>query len=204
MASRQSPARATGDTSRSDVCPLCASAPHTTAVYPDTHVVWLICDQCDHVWCRALRPESEAQAHTGKTILIVEDDADLRRMLRVVLTLAGFEVREARDGHHALRSVDQHAPDLVVFDLGLPLLDGLSVREEIAAQALTRTLPVVIVAGEERDLSDVNVACILRKPVSPEDVVSAVRRCLHRGSVAMASRLPTGPADSPRIPAWRA
>jgi DNA-binding response OmpR family regulator len=142
--------------------------------------------------------------HTGKTILVVEDDAELRRMLRTVLTLAGFDVREACDGHDALRSIDQHIPDLVVLDLGLPLFDGLAVREEMAAHALTRTLPVVIVTGEQRDLSDVHVACVLRKPVNPEEVVAAVRRCLHRASVAMASWLPIGPAGSPRTPAWRA
>lgn len=117
-----------------------------------------------------------------KVILIVDDDADLRAMFRAALRFAGFEVREAADGYDALNVIEQYRPDLVVLDLALPRLDGLAVHAEISAQALTRHIPIVIVTGEDRDLSQVKAACILRKPVSPDQLISTVRRCLASGS----------------------
>jgi DNA-binding response OmpR family regulator len=113
-----------------------------------------------------------------KSILIVEDDEDLRRMFRHALSLAGYDVKDTGDGINALRLVEVHRPDLILLDLGLPLLSGLNVQQEIAAHAHTRDIPVVIVTASASRLDGVDVACILRKPVSPEEVVDVVRQCL--------------------------
>jgi DNA-binding response OmpR family regulator len=120
----------------------------------------------------------------ARRILIVEDDADLRRVWRLALQLEGFDVEEAGDGIMALRRLDNNPPDLVVLDLGLPALGGLSVQQEIHAHALTRAIPIVIVTGSLEDLSHVDVRCVLRKPVGPEQLVMTVHRCLHSGSGA--------------------
>ena len=117
-----------------------------------------------------------------QTILIVEDDADLRRVWRLALQLEGYDVEEAGDGIAALRHLDNHPPDLVVLDLGLPALDGLSVQQEIAAHAVTRAIPIVIVTGSGRDLSHVDVNCVLRKPIGPDQLVETVRRCMASGA----------------------
>lgn len=111
-------------------------------------------------------------------ILIVEDDGGLRRMYRTALTIAGFDVTEAADAPDALRLLEESPPDLVVLDLGLPTMSGVSVRQEIGAHALTREIPVVVVTGSTADLSTLNVPCILRKPVSPDELIEAVERCL--------------------------
>jgi DNA-binding response OmpR family regulator len=111
-------------------------------------------------------------------ILLVEDDVDLRRLYRLTLTFEGFDVREAGDGFEALRQVDEQPPDLIVLDIDLPLLSGLTVQQEVAARALTRRLPVVIVTGSEMELGQVDVPCLLRKPVTPERLVQTVRSCL--------------------------
>jgi DNA-binding response OmpR family regulator len=120
-------------------------------------------------------------------ILIVEDDPDLRRMWRLALTLEGFEVSEAEDGLDALRLVEERPPDLIVLDLGLPRLSGLSVQQEIAAHVVTRDLPVVIVTASEEELGHVPVPCILRKPVTPDQLVQAVRKCLHAAAPGLGS-----------------
>jgi CheY-like chemotaxis protein len=112
-----------------------------------------------------------------KRILIVEDHADLRRMLRTVLTVAGFAVREAGDGYEALHMVDRDAPDLIVLDLNLPGVSGVSVRQEIAASATTRHIPIVVVTGSYAP-ADLDVACVLQKPIDPDNLVQTVRRCL--------------------------
>lgn len=112
-----------------------------------------------------------------QTILIVEDDEDLRRLLRTALALAGYDVVEAGDGLEALQRIEEAPPRLVVLDLMLPGFSGVMVREELAAHALTRHIPVVVITGTEAP-EDLDVDCVLRKPVAVEELLAAVRRCL--------------------------
>ena len=116
-----------------------------------------------------------------QTILIVEDDEDLRRLFRTALSLEGFTFVEAGDGMDALRWIDHSPPDLVVLDLLLPRISGLVVQQEIAAQAVTRHIPVVVITGSTLEVEELEVACFLRKPVSPDRLVEAVRKCLATG-----------------------
>lgn len=115
-------------------------------------------------------------------VLIVEDDPLARQMYRTALTFAGFDIIEAQDGLAALRILDQHTADIVLLDLNLPKLDGLTVQQEIAAHAHTSDIPVVIVTGSDAPLDHINVPCVLRKPVTGDDLVAAVRRCLAAGA----------------------
>jgi DNA-binding response OmpR family regulator len=117
-----------------------------------------------------------------QTILIVEDDGDLRRLFRTALSLAGYDVVEAGDGLDALRWIDHSPPDLVILDLLLPRLSGLVVQQEIAAQAVTRQIPVVVITGSTIPAEELNVACFLRKPVSPDRLLDTVRTCLASGA----------------------
>jgi DNA-binding response OmpR family regulator len=121
------------------------------------------------------------------TVLIVEDDPDTRRMYRAALSLAAFDVVEAQDGLSALHILDQRRADIVILDLMLPTVDGLSVQQEIAAHAGTRDIPILIVTGSTLPLDDVKVPCIMRKPVSPDELVAAVRRCLASGASSVHS-----------------
>jgi DNA-binding response OmpR family regulator len=118
----------------------------------------------------------------AKRILIVEDDVPLRRMFRTALALAGFEVEEAGDGVEALHLVENRAPDLVVLDLMLRSLDGVSVQQELAARAATAHIPIVIVTGSTLDTTALPVKCVLHKPVMPDDLVRTVQECLVSGA----------------------
>src|SRR5919106_2600871 len=111
-------------------------------------------------------------------ILLVEDDIELRRLYRTALLLEGFAVEEAGDGVSALQMIEDEAPDLIVLDIGLPTLSGVSVQQELATDAQTQSIPILVVTGSHVavDLPD---ECVLRKPVSPERFVEEVRRCLH-------------------------
>lgn len=114
-----------------------------------------------------------------KTVLIVEDEEDFRRMLSLSLRWAGFDTLEAGDGLTAIALLDGSRVDAVILDLNLPGFDGLVVRDEIAAHPLTRDVPVIIVTGSEKPLPDVSPRCVLRKPVTPERVVATVAKCLR-------------------------
>ena len=117
-----------------------------------------------------------------QTVLIVEDDAELRRMYSQALVMSGFVVREARGGFEALKKVDSDPPDIVVLDLTLPGLDGFTVQAELAAHAHTRSIPIVVVTGTTGNLDDLDVACVLRKPITPDSLVVAVKKCLASGA----------------------
>ena len=121
-----------------------------------------------------------------QTILVVEDDADLREVFAKALNLAGFRVQRAADGVEALRAVDVEVPDLVVLDLLLPMLDGLSVRDELLAHVDTQGIPIVIVTGAAerfaQKLGSRNGECVLTKPVTPASLVATVRHCLNRSA----------------------
>ena len=115
-------------------------------------------------------------------ILVVEDDADQRRLFRTALTLAGFDVEDAGDGLDALQRIELRRPDLLVLDIGLPTISGVAVRQEIASHAWTRQIPVVIVTGRTENLDHLDVSCVLRKPVEPDALVNCVRTCLAAGT----------------------
>ena len=112
-----------------------------------------------------------------RSILLVEDDHDLRRMFRLALSVAGYAVSETADGINALRFVELLKPDMIILDLGLPLLSGLDVQKEIAAHAQTRNVLVVVVTGSSAVLDAPGVQCVLRKPVSPDYLVDVVAQC---------------------------
>src|SRR4051812_49227978 len=116
-----------------------------------------------------------------RAILIVEDDIDLRRMLRYALMLDGFDVQEAGDGLDALRLLDRDVPDAVILDLGLPVVSGRAVRQEIAAQAHMRHIPVIVVTGQPGPHDSLDVACVLQKPVSTDQLIRTVRSCIASG-----------------------
>ena len=121
---------------------------------------------------------------TRQTVLIVEDDTDLRRVYRQALSMAGYDVQEARSGFEALRTLDSNPADIVVLDLALPGVDGFMVRHELSANAHTRQIPVVVVTGVTQGLEGLDVNCLLRKPVTPEDLVSVIRKCLAAGATS--------------------
>jgi CheY-like chemotaxis protein len=125
---------------------------------------------------------------TGRqTVLIVEDDSAARRMYRTALGFAGFDIIEAEDGLSALRSLDQYAVDVAILDLMLPTLSGLAVQQEIAANVHTRNIQVIIVTGSNINLDHVDVSCVLRKPISPDRLIDAVRSCLGNGARGVAT-----------------
>jgi DNA-binding response OmpR family regulator len=121
------------------------------------------------------------------TILIVEDDIPLRDLYRTALVTAGFDVRVVGNGYDALQSLDDRRPHLVILDLGLPVVSGYVVRQELAAQAHTRDIPVVIVTGETGAGDHLDADCVLTKPVTPDKLVEVVRRCLASGAPMIGS-----------------
>jgi len=90
-------------------------------------------------------------------------------------------VLDVEDGVAALRTLETHLPAAVVLDLSLPRLDGRDVYREMQAHADTRDIPVIVVTGTDAsDLNEKDFACVLRKPLHPDNLVSAVQDCIKQ------------------------
>jgi DNA-binding response OmpR family regulator len=121
-----------------------------------------------------------------KTILVVEDEMKIARLVRDYLEHAGFEVIVAGDGESALASSRGRRPDLVVLDLGLPGRDGLDVIRELRR---TSSVPVVVLTarGDEADRIvglELGADDYVVKPFSPKELVARVRAVLRRTASA--------------------
>jgi DNA-binding response OmpR family regulator len=117
-----------------------------------------------------------------RTVLVVEDDEDLRTLFRVTLALDRFTVLEARGAYDALRTIDSHSPDVIVLDLSLPDIDGCTVIYEVATRAVKNRIPIVVVTDSGDDLDHLEIACVLRKPVRPEQLIKILRECLEKST----------------------
>jgi type II secretory ATPase GspE/PulE/Tfp pilus assembly ATPase PilB-like protein/CheY-like chemotaxis protein len=93
----------------------------------------------------------------GTTVLLVEDEEQLRRVMKDLLEREGYRVAEARDGVQALDQVDRLAPDVIILDLNLPGIDGYSVLSQIRSRAATRTIPVVVLTAKGDEDNEVRV-----------------------------------------------
>jgi len=120
-----------------------------------------------------------------KTILVVEDEEDVQELIAFNLTRHGYRVRSALTGTEALQAVRDVLPDLVILDLMLPELDGLTVCKALKADATTRDIPIIMVTAKVED-ADIIVGLemgaddYLPKPFSPGVLVSRVRAQLRR------------------------
>ena len=118
------------------------------------------------------------------TILVVEDEMEIARVVRDYLSRAGFEVIVVGDADSALASVRSTRPDLLVLDLGLPGRDGLDVAREVRRRSET---PIVMLTarGDEADRIvglELGADDYVVKPFSPKELVARVRAVLRRAS----------------------
>jgi type II secretory ATPase GspE/PulE/Tfp pilus assembly ATPase PilB-like protein/CheY-like chemotaxis protein len=93
----------------------------------------------------------------GAKVLLVEDEEQLRRVMKDLLERDGFHVAEARDGIQALDEVDRYAPDIIVLDLNLPGLDGYSVLQQLRSRPATRAIPVMVLTAKGDEDNEVRV-----------------------------------------------
>lgn len=115
-------------------------------------------------------------------VLVVDDEADVRRSMCEVLRTSGFSVNEAEDGAVAFGLLRENRYGMILLDIRMPKLDGVSLIE-----ALVELPPVIVhsaftLSAEERQRLGVKVVRYLHKPVSPQELLSAVQNVLGSGS----------------------
>ncbi len=103
------------------------------------------------------RGSGEVLGTDGIKVLLVDDEDQLRKVMRDLLERDGYDVTEAADGVKALDQVDRHAPDIIVLDLNLPGLDGYGVLNHLRSRPATSDIPVVVLTAHGDEESEVRV-----------------------------------------------
>jgi CheY-like chemotaxis protein len=123
-------------------------------------------------------------AKLKQTILVVDDDSDIRTILRHMLEPEGFGIVEADNGHEALECLKQKTIDLIITDRTMPVMDGMALLTQLRKEE--SPLPVLMLSayGEESlwgQAVGLGAADYLLKPFKPEDVLQAVKKLLKPG-----------------------
>src|ERR1700704_4848654 len=125
----------------------------------------------------------------NKTILLVEDDPDVRLGLHVRLKANHYDVIFAADGMASIAEARKHMPDLIILDLGLPAGDGFSVLERLKANDSLALIPVIVVSGRDRNAAmdralKAGAKAFLQKPVENAEFLAVIRQVLGEKSNA--------------------
>jgi two-component system, chemotaxis family, chemotaxis protein CheY len=113
--------------------------------------------------------------------LVVDDEPDLRFLLRRVFERAGHDVVEAADGAIALESVREKLPDLVVTDIMMPVMDGVELIRQLRSEAATLGIPILSVSGDGHLAGDADA--VLRKPYDWKELLALAEILLTREGV---------------------
>ena len=113
-------------------------------------------------------------------ILVIEDQEDNRRILRDLLTSAGYEVIEAVTGDEGVTMAETQRPDLILMDIQLPDLDGYEATRRIKANPALRQIPIIVVtsyalSGDDIKAHEAGCDAYIAKPFSPRILLAKVR-----------------------------
>ena len=119
----------------------------------------------------------------SKRILVIEDHEDNRRILRDLLTSAGYESLEAVTGEEGVALAETHRPDLILMDIQLPGLDGYEATRRIKANPALRQTPIIAVtsyalSGDDVKAREAGCDAYVTKPFSPRSLLAKVREFL--------------------------
>lgn len=120
----------------------------------------------------------------SRTALVVDDSTTMRRMVGFTLREAGFEIVEGANGEEGLHRLDNHAVDIIVTDVHMPVMDGLSMVEAVRRRADHRFTPILILTTEggdemKRRGRDAGASGWIVKPFNPAKLQEVVGRLLR-------------------------
>ena len=119
----------------------------------------------------------------SRRILVVDDQEDNRRILRDLLTAAGFEVVEGQTGEEAVTLAEAQRPALILMDIQLPGIDGYEATRRIKGQPELRAIPLIVVtsyalSGDDAKAFAAGADAYVSKPFSPRALLARVRELL--------------------------
>jgi len=129
-------------------------------------------------------PGTKAPTEARLRILVVDDDEALRMLLRTTFEIVDIEVDEADDASTAAKRIEQRLPDVIVLDVLMPEIDGITFCRKLKADPATHDIPVVLLTGaegtSEPEGREAGAEAFLRKPFSPLELLETVERLAGR------------------------
>lgn len=122
---------------------------------------------------------------SGQTILIVDDEAPLRQILRARLTARGYSIQEASSGEEVLRTVPGMQPDVIILDIGLPGINGIEVTRRLRPSIQTPIIILSVHATESDKIAalDAGADDYLTKPCDLGELLDRIRTALRRATL---------------------
>ncbi len=135
--------------------------------------------------------------HSSATILIVDDNPDIRSILDLLLKSKGYFTVQADSGKAALAAVAQQAPDLILLDIIMPDMDGYQVARQLRENPATKQIPIIMISARNEDIDEVlglelGADDYIRKPFEPILVLARVKACLRRSQEPPPDRISFG------------
>jgi CheY-like chemotaxis protein len=115
-------------------------------------------------------------------VLLVDDDPLIHRLYRPHLERAGYQVVSASSGLQAIELASREVPQVIVMDIMMPEIDGLSAIREIRQDEATKNIPVIVITANpqyhlsQQESQRAGASCFLTKPFSPASLLSAIQR----------------------------
>jgi CheY-like chemotaxis protein len=120
----------------------------------------------------------------SQCVLVVDDDPSILALVTDILLDEGYQVRAATNGAEALQHIDDHVPAVLVTDLTMPVMDGLSLVEACRARPLTADMPIVVLSAESRatfdSVSTLGVQGLLTKPFDVGNLLDVIAQLFGR------------------------
>lgn len=158
------------------IVPICTSENNTTT---QLNLDTLVKQLKEHVITRTVRPDENR-----KTVLVVDDDINIRELLRQQLENEGYNVHEAKDGIDAIQQIKSMRPDLILLDVMMPQINGFDVAAVLKNDPETADIPIIIlsiVENKERGYH-IGIDRYLTKPIDTEKLLSEIGALLSQGA----------------------
>ncbi|HHT9114301.1 MAG: response regulator [Planctomycetes bacterium] len=122
---------------------------------------------------------------SDKNVMVVEDNEKNRKLMRVVLKAKGYNIIEAATGEEALNILKSQKPDIILMDIQLPGIDGLTLIKQIKASVITKDIPIIAVTayamkGDEQKILDTGCNAYVSKPINTQELPLIVEKYINK------------------------
>ncbi|OOP57508.1 MAG: two-component system response regulator [Candidatus Brocadia carolinensis] len=122
---------------------------------------------------------------SDKNVMVVEDNEKNRKLVRVVLKAKGYNVIEATTGEEALNLLKNQKPNIILMDIQLPGIDGLTLIKQIKADSVTKEIPIIAVTayamkGDEQKILDTGCEAYMSKPINTQELPLVIEKYIKK------------------------
>ena len=129
----------------------------------------------------SLAAPNSAPALPPKTVLVVDDQADIATIIRLTLEAEGYQILVASNGQQALQAVEEHAPDMLVMDVMMPEMSGFQALRHLKESEKTNHIPIIMLTAKSEEADILNgwlrgADLYMTKPFDPWELIANVNR----------------------------